>query len=102
LSLRFDDPDSVVELYTEDDFRQLVLAAQAIPTFFGGLRELVDHRESGLVEKSMELPSGCRWVNRVIPDRCCCEIMAANSGWLVVTIIRLTLAVILILCGVLC
>jgi hypothetical protein len=52
LSLRFDDLDSVVELYTEEDFRQLVVAAQTIPTFFGGLRELVDHCESGLVGKT--------------------------------------------------
>jgi hypothetical protein len=36
LRLRFNDLDSIVELYTEDDFRQLVVAAQTIPTFFGG------------------------------------------------------------------
>ena len=46
LSLRSDDLDSVVELYTEDDFRQLVVAAEAMPTFLGGLCELEDHAQS--------------------------------------------------------
>ena len=42
LSLRSDDLDSVVELYTEDNFRQLVVTAEAIPAFVGGLcREVV-------------------------------------------------------------
>ena len=49
LSLRSDDLDSVVELYTEDNFRQLVVTAEAIPTFLGGLCELEDHGEGGLV-----------------------------------------------------
>ena len=40
MSLRSDDLDSVVELYTEDDFRQLVVAAETMPTFLGGLCEL--------------------------------------------------------------
>ncbi len=52
MSLRFDDLYSVVELYAEDDFRQLVVAAQTIPTFFRGLGEFVDHGESGLVRKT--------------------------------------------------
>jgi hypothetical protein len=52
VSLRSDDLDSVVELYTEDDFRQLVVAAEAMPTFLGGLCELEDHGESGLVRKT--------------------------------------------------
>jgi len=33
--LRSDNLDSVGELYTEDDFRQLVVAIEATPTFFG-------------------------------------------------------------------
>ena len=49
LSLRSDDLDSVVELYTDDNFRQLVVTAETIPTFLGGLCELEDHGESGLV-----------------------------------------------------
>ena len=49
LSLRSDDLNSVVELYTEDNFRQLVVTAEAIPTFLGGLCELEDHGEGGLV-----------------------------------------------------
>ena len=49
LSLRSDDLDSVVELYTADDFRQLVVAAQTMPTFLRGLRELEDHGECCLV-----------------------------------------------------
>ena len=49
LSLRSDDLDSVVELYTEDNFRQLVVTAETIPTFLGGLCELEDHGEGGLV-----------------------------------------------------
>ena len=40
MSLRFDYLDSVFELYTDDDFRQLVVAAQTIPAFLGGLCEL--------------------------------------------------------------
>jgi hypothetical protein len=34
LSLRSDNVDSFGELYTEDDFRQLVVAMEATPTFF--------------------------------------------------------------------
>lgn len=49
LSLRFDDLDSVVELYTEDNFRQLVVTAETMPTCFGGLCELEDHGQRGLV-----------------------------------------------------
>ena len=49
LELRYDDLDSVVELYTEDNFRQLVVAAETMPTFLGGLCELEDHGERGLV-----------------------------------------------------
>src|SRR5262249_22807428 len=37
------------ELYTEDDFRQLVVAIDATPTSFGSLGELEDHGERGLV-----------------------------------------------------
>jgi len=49
LSLRSEDLDSVGELYTEDDFRQLVVSIEATPTFLGGLGELKDHGERGLV-----------------------------------------------------
>jgi hypothetical protein len=52
LSLRSDDLDSVVELYTANDFRQLVVAAQTMPTLLGGLRELEDHSECGLVREA--------------------------------------------------
>jgi hypothetical protein len=48
LSLRSDDLDSVIELYTEDDFRQLVMTTETMPTFLGGLCELKDHGEGGL------------------------------------------------------
>jgi len=40
LSLRSDNLDSVSELYTEDDLRQLVVAIEATPTFFASLGEL--------------------------------------------------------------
>jgi len=33
----------------KDDFRQLVVAIEATPTFFGRLGELEDHGERGLV-----------------------------------------------------
>jgi hypothetical protein len=49
LSLRSDDLDSVGELYTEDDFRQLVVTIETTPAFLGGLGELEDHGECGLV-----------------------------------------------------
>ena len=52
LSLRSDDLDSVVELYTQDDFRQLVVTTETMPTFLCGLRELEDHSERGLVGKT--------------------------------------------------
>ena len=37
LRLRFDDLNSVSELYSKDDFRQLVIAIETTPAFFGGL-----------------------------------------------------------------
>ena len=46
---QFNDLASVVELYTEDDFRQLVVTAETMPILLGGLCELEDHGESGLV-----------------------------------------------------
>jgi hypothetical protein len=49
LSLRSDNLDSVSELFTEDDFRQLVVAIEASPTFFSSLGELEDHGERGFV-----------------------------------------------------
>lgn len=52
MSLRAEVFDSVVELYTEDDFRQLVVAAETMPAVLGGLCELEDHGERGLVRKA--------------------------------------------------
>src|SRR6202035_375554 len=52
LSLRSDDLDSVGELYTENEFRQLVVAIEATPAFLGDLGELEDHGERGLVGKT--------------------------------------------------
>ena len=49
MSLRFNDLHSVGELYTEDDFRQLVVTIEAAPAFLGGLGELEDHGERGPV-----------------------------------------------------
>src|SRR3984893_6344191 len=40
LSLRFDDLNSVGEPYTENYFRQLVVAIEATPAFLGGLGSL--------------------------------------------------------------
>ena len=52
MSLRSDDLDSVGELYTEYDFRQLVVAIEATPAFLGSLGELEDHGERGLIRKT--------------------------------------------------
>ncbi len=49
MSLRSDDLDTVSELYTEDDFGQLVVAIEATPIFLGSLGEFEDHGERGLV-----------------------------------------------------
>ena len=54
MSLRSDDLDSVGELYTEDDFRQLVVTVETTPAFLGGLGELEDHGERSLVQTSLE------------------------------------------------
>ena len=40
---------AIAELYTEDDFRQLVVAIEATPISFGSLGELEDHGERSLV-----------------------------------------------------
>jgi hypothetical protein len=50
LSLRSDDLDSVTELYTENYFPQLDVAAT--PAFLVGLGELEDHGERGLVRQT--------------------------------------------------
>ena len=60
MSLRSDDLDSVVELYTEDKFRQLVVTAETMPTFLGGLCKLEDHGESGLVREAPVLVGNSR------------------------------------------
>ena len=52
MSLRSDDLNSVGELYSKDDFRQLVIAIETTPAFFGGLSELEDHRQRGLVRET--------------------------------------------------
>jgi hypothetical protein len=52
LSLRSDYFDSVGELYTEDDFRQLVVTVEATPAFLGGLSELEDRGERGFVRET--------------------------------------------------
>ena len=52
MSLRSDDLDSVSELYTQDDFRQLAVAIEATPVFLGGLGELEDQGERGLVRET--------------------------------------------------
>src|ERR1700704_6129473 len=52
LSLRSGDLDSVGELYTEYDFRQLVVTIETTPAFLGGLGELEDHGERGLVREA--------------------------------------------------
>jgi hypothetical protein len=52
LSLRSDNLDSVGELYTEDNFGQLVVTIEATPASLGGLGELEDHGERGLVREA--------------------------------------------------
>ena len=49
LRLRFDDLNSVVELYSQDDFGQEAVAFETAPALFGSLRELEDHRQRSLV-----------------------------------------------------
>jgi hypothetical protein len=48
-----DDLNSVGELYSKDDFRQLVMAIETPPAFFGALSEFEDHRERGLVRETL-------------------------------------------------
>ena len=52
MSLRSNGLDSVGELYTEDEFRQLVVTVETTPAFLGGLGELEDHRQRGLVRET--------------------------------------------------
>jgi hypothetical protein len=52
LSLRSDNFDSVGELYTEGDFGQLAVAIEATPASLGGVAELEDHGERGLVRET--------------------------------------------------
>ena len=67
MNLRYDDLDSVVELYTEDNFRQLVVAAETMPTFLGGLCELEDHGERVLFERQpLDRTVLCRTVANVL------------------------------------
>ena len=52
MSFRLDDLNSVGEPYTENYFRQLVVAIEATPVFLGGLGQLEDHGERGLVREA--------------------------------------------------
>jgi hypothetical protein len=58
LSLRSDDLDSVGELYPKNEFGQLVATVEAAPAFLGGLCELEDHGERGLVREAPFRPDG--------------------------------------------
>jgi len=49
--LRSNDLDSVWELYTENDFRQLVVAIEATPAFLGGLGEFEIMASAVLLER---------------------------------------------------
>jgi hypothetical protein len=49
---RLDDLNSVGEPYTENYLRQLVVAIEATPVFLGGLGQLEDHGERGLVRET--------------------------------------------------
>src|ERR1700720_1266370 len=51
-SFRLDDLNSVGESYPENYFRQLVVAIEATPVFLGGLGQLEDHGERGLVRET--------------------------------------------------
>jgi hypothetical protein len=62
LSLRSDNLDSIGELYTVDDFRQLIVPIEATPAFLGGLGELEDHGDrviEHIVRIRVKLPSSC-------------------------------------------
>ena len=50
--MRSEDLDSVSELYTENDFRQLVVTIETAPAFLGGLGKFEDHGKRGLVRKT--------------------------------------------------
>jgi hypothetical protein len=49
LRLRCDDLNPVVELYSEDDFRQQAVAFEVALALLGGLGELEDHGQCSLV-----------------------------------------------------
>src|SRR5262245_39398259 len=51
LSLRCD-LDSVGELHSKDNFRQQVVTVETAPALFGGLGELEDHGQRGLVREA--------------------------------------------------
>ena len=55
MSLRSDNLDSVDELYTQDNFRQLVVAIEAPPAFFGDLGEFEDQGQRSLVRGTMRI-----------------------------------------------
>jgi hypothetical protein len=60
--LRSDNLDSIGELYTVDDFRQLIVPIEATPAFLGGLGELEDHGDrviEHIVRIRVKLPSSC-------------------------------------------
>ena len=67
MSLRSDDLDSIVELYTEDDFRQLVVTSETMPTFLGGLCELEVMASAVLFERqALDRTVRCRTVANVL------------------------------------
>jgi len=49
LRLRSDDLNPVVELYSQDDFRQEVVAFETTPALLGSLSKLEDHCQCGVV-----------------------------------------------------
>ncbi len=59
LSLRSNDLDTVGELYTEDDFLQLVVTVEATPGFLGDLDELEDHGERRSYSRDIPLSAPC-------------------------------------------
>jgi hypothetical protein len=77
LSLRSDDLDSVSELYTENDFRQLVVTIETTPAFLGGLGKFEDHGERGLVRKTS---LGSHRAVAAIPKRLSIKDDCRNSG----------------------
>ena len=60
LDLAINDLDSVGELYTEDDFRQLIVTVETRPTFSHG--ELEDHGKRGLIDRHLFVRTVRWWI----------------------------------------